>query len=71
MTSVDPRYSEIVSPGLTAVPIAEGFEFTEGPIWNPVGRHVTFSDIPANRLYRLRWSCWRGTSRNRTACALI
>jgi gluconolactonase len=31
--------------------LATGFQFTEGPIWQPDGS-LLFSDIPANRIYR-------------------
>ena len=31
--------------------IAEGFEFTEGPLWHPDG-FLLFSDIPANKIYK-------------------
>jgi len=31
--------------------LATGFQFTEGPIWQPDGA-LLFSDIPANRIYR-------------------
>jgi gluconolactonase len=31
--------------------LATGFEFTEGPVWQPDGA-LLFSDIPANRTYR-------------------
>ena len=31
--------------------IAEGFQFTEGPVWHPDG-FLLFSDIPANTIYR-------------------
>lgn len=31
---------------------ATGFQFTEGPVWHPDG-FLLFSDIPANRIYRL------------------
>ncbi len=31
--------------------VAEGFEFTEGPVWHPDG-YLLFSDIPANTIYR-------------------
>jgi len=29
-----------------------GFRFTEGPVWHPVERHLTFSDIPASIVHR-------------------
>ena len=32
--------------------LATGFEFIEGPIWHPYERHLTFSDIIANKMYR-------------------
>ena len=50
----DPRLRDVVdeSEGLTQ--LAGDFQFTEGPIWHPVERHLTFSDIHANRQYR--WS---------------
>lgn len=32
--------------------IADGFLFTEGPVWHPVENFLTFSDIPASRTYR-------------------
>ncbi len=38
-------------PDQTPVTVAEGFQFTEGPVWHPDG-HLLFSDIPANTIYR-------------------
>ena len=31
--------------------LASGFEFTEGPIWNPAEQFLFFSDIPGNARY--------------------
>lgn len=39
--------------------LAEGFRFTEGPSWHPAERHVTFTDIPSNRIHR--WHASSGT----------
>lgn len=33
--------------------VAGGFLFTEGPIWHPLEKHLTFSDIPGNEMFRL------------------
>jgi gluconolactonase len=33
--------------------IVGGLRFAEGPVWHPVGQHLTFSDIPSNRMLRL------------------
>ena len=50
----DRRLLGVVDEGLTLEQLGDGFRFTEGPIWHPKARHLTFSDIPANRLFR--WS---------------
>ena len=34
--------------------LAEGFEWSEGPLWIPDGDYLIFSDIPPNRIYK--WS---------------
>ena len=45
--------------------LARGFQFTEGPLWHPDG-YLLFSDIPANRIYRLAadgsTTVWRADS---------
>lgn len=42
-----------LKPTITAEVIAEGFMFTEGPVWSPDGS-LLFSDIPADVVYRWR-----------------
>ncbi|MCX7914963.1 MAG: SMP-30/gluconolactonase/LRE family protein [Verrucomicrobiae bacterium] len=34
--------------------VAGGFQFLEGPVWVAARQELLFSDIPANRIYRLR-----------------
>lgn len=49
----DPAFAEVVGGAdLTVEKIATGFEFTEGPIWHPYEKHLTFSDIPNNQIRR-------------------
>jgi len=50
---VDPGLDAIVPEGLTIEKLADGFVFTEGPIWVPEGS-LLFSDPNANTIYR--WS---------------
>jgi gluconolactonase len=50
----DPRMTRLVRADAAVETIADTFRFTEGPAWHPRERHLTFSDIPANRLYRYR-----------------
>ena len=48
----DPRFLDIVSEELELELLADGLGFTEGPIWHPTEKHLTFSDIPGNRIHR-------------------
>ena len=48
----DRRAEELVDPGAELERLATGFVFTEGPAWNFSGRHLTFSDIPGDTMYR-------------------
>jgi gluconolactonase len=50
---IDPALDAIVSAGVRVEKLAEGFLFTEGPLWLPEGT-LLFSDPNANRIYR--WS---------------
>ena len=56
--SRDERFLDIVPLDLKLETLADGFDFTEGPIWHPHEKHLTFSDIPANRMHR--WTEKRG-----------
>ena len=38
-------------PAQTITTIAEGFQFTEGPVWHPE-EYLLFSDIPGDTIYR-------------------
>ncbi len=55
----DPALDAIIAPGTKIEKIAEGFIFTEGPVWLPSGE-LLFSDPNANRIYR--WSPSGGVS---------
>ncbi len=58
--TVDSRFNEVVDVNQERITLASGFQFTEGPIWHPYEKHVTFSDIPANSMHR--WSRADGVS---------
>ena len=59
----DPVMDAIVPANLKAERVAEGFLFTEGPVWMPEG-YLLFSDPNANTIYR--WSENDGLSVFRT-----
>jgi gluconolactonase len=47
----DQRMTAIIDPAAPLETLADGFQFTEGPIWHPARQDLRFSDIPANRLH--------------------
>ena len=46
----DPRMDEVVGPNPKVFKLADGFKFTEGPIW--IKDHLLFSDPNANTIYK-------------------
>ena len=49
--TIDEKLSSIISPGTKVEKIADGFSFTEGPVWHPDG-YLLFSDPNTNTIYR-------------------
>ena len=52
VTRKDPAINEIVGPNPKIFKLAEGFQFTEGPIWVRDGGYLLFSDPNANTQYK-------------------
>lgn len=51
----DPEaFHRLVPDGAAAETLADGFVWSEGPVWRPASRDLLFSDVPANTAYR--WS---------------
>jgi gluconolactonase len=51
----DSRFDKLVPPGAGIEKLAEGFDWTEGPVWISSGRgYLLFSDIPKNSI--VQWS---------------
>lgn len=48
---IDNRLNDIIAPGTKVEKIADGFSFTEGPVWHPDG-YLLFSDPNTNTIYR-------------------
>lgn len=49
----DPAMDQIVGPNPKVYKLAEGFQFTEGPVWvNKDGGYLLFSDPNANTIYK-------------------
>ncbi|MEY8831214.1 SMP-30/gluconolactonase/LRE family protein [Sedimentitalea sp. XS_ASV28] len=61
----DDRFAALVHPMSTLDMIADGFTWTEGPVWFGDHNCLLFSDIPSQRI--MRWSEAEGVSVFRTA----
>ncbi len=49
--AIDPKLNQIIDPSTHVQKIADGFSFTEGPVWHPDG-YLLFSDPNLNTIYR-------------------
>ena len=49
--TIDQELNSIITPGTKVEKIADGFQFTEGPVWHPNG-YLLFSDPNTNTIYR-------------------
>jgi len=57
---LDPRFDALIPPGTELEVVADGFGFSEGPVWVRKEGHLLFSDIPNNRV--MRWHEQEGLS---------
>ena len=57
---VDPRFDELIPPDAVLEKLAEGFEWSEGPVWIRDGSYLLFSDIPRNSV--MKWKEGEGVS---------
>jgi gluconolactonase len=56
----DPALDALLAPDAQMEKLAEGFTWSEGPVWIRKSGHLLFSDVPANRIHR--WSEKDGVS---------
>ncbi len=56
----DPRFDKLIPQGAALEKIAEGFIWTEGPVWVKKGGYLLFSDIPSNVVNK--WQEGKGVS---------
>ncbi len=49
-----PEFDELVAPGAQMETIAEGFSWSEGPLWDTKRNRLLFNDVPENTTYA--WS---------------
>jgi len=49
---LDPSLDQIISPGAKPEVIAEGFTWSEGPVWVESQKMLLFSDVPQDTVYK-------------------
>ncbi|HLP37236.1 SMP-30/gluconolactonase/LRE family protein [Lacibacter sp.] len=49
--TINPKFNTIITAGTKVEKVADGFSFTEGPVWHPDG-YLLFSDPNTNTIYR-------------------
>ena len=57
---LDPALDAVIDTNATIEIIAEGFQWSEGPLWVETAQMLLFSDVPANTVYK--WTEASGTS---------
>src|SRR5438477_747566 len=55
---IDPALDNIISPNAKIEVIAEGFDWSEGPVWIESKKMLLFSDVPQNIVYK--WTEGKG-----------
>ncbi len=57
---LDPALDTLIAPDAKLEKLAEGFDWSEGPVWVGKGGFLLFSDIPPNTIYR--WKEGKGVT---------
>jgi gluconolactonase len=50
--SLDPAFDKLLDVSEPITVIAEGYEWSEGPVWVKSGGYLLFSDVPKNTIYK-------------------
>jgi len=51
---LDPRMQSLIDPDAKIEVVAQGFTWSEGPVWVKKGQYLLFTDVPENVIHR--WS---------------
>ena len=57
---LDPGIDALLARDAAMEKLADGFNWSEGPVWVPAKQHLLFSDVPENIVYR--WADGEGVS---------
>ena len=53
VTLLESRGAALIDPAVSVQRLADGFGFTEGPVWVARGGYLLFSDVPGNVIWKL------------------
>jgi gluconolactonase len=51
---LDSRLDQLIAPDAQVEIVADGFDWSEGPVWVKEGGYLLFSDVPKNQIHRWR-----------------
>ena len=57
---LDPAINKLIPENAKIEILAEGYDWSEGPVWISNGNFLLFSDVPANKVYK--WKEGEGVS---------
>lgn len=57
---IDSSIEKLLNKDATVEVLAEGYQWTEGPVWVPSAKYLLFSDIPNNKI--VKWKQGEGAS---------
>ena len=57
---LDPQFEQFVPQNAKLEKIADGFTWTEGPVWNRAEKYLLFSEVPKNSIHK--WDPKKGIS---------
>jgi gluconolactonase len=57
---LDPRFDKLIAKDTQMEKLTDGFDWSEGPVWDKKGGYLLFSDIPKNMIWK--WSEKEGKS---------
>ncbi len=52
LISLSPEFDKLIPTNTKLEVLAEGFEWSEGPVWVKKGGFLIFSDVPTNKVYK-------------------
>jgi gluconolactonase len=52
ITKLDPALDKLLAPDVKVEKLADGYQWSEGPVWNKKDSYLLFSDIPNNRIVK-------------------